>query len=156
MIWRHQKDILKFRNQLTFSADTKFFLAHKKQKKMPSKVANDRLGCTVFSTANQPKTSPSLKFCSLKYLTERLIYNDFVFRSKIEEVFWHSKDISFSQQTSCLCCFFKFTARHLTLFATFCYLKKLQNSVHTYWTENAFANSYVSSLAFSGHFNILF
>ena len=42
---------------------------------------------------------------------------------------------------------------YLLLFAT---CKKLKNLVHTYWSENTFANSYLSSLAFSGHFNILF
>ena len=33
---------------------------------MPSKVANNRLGWAVFSTANQQKTSLNLKFCSIK------------------------------------------------------------------------------------------
>ena len=33
---------------------------------MPSKIANNRLGWAVFSTANHPKTSPNLKFCYKK------------------------------------------------------------------------------------------
>ena len=37
-----------------------------KHKKLTSKAANNRVGWAVFSTANRPKTSPNIKFCSIK------------------------------------------------------------------------------------------
>ena len=54
---------------------------------MPSKVANYRLGWAVFSTANQPQTSPNLKFCFIK-MSHRatLIYNDFDSNSRVTQV----------------------------------------------------------------------
>ena len=44
-----------------FSVDTTIF-----KKKLPSKVAKNKLGWAVFSTANRPKNSPNLKFGSIK------------------------------------------------------------------------------------------
>ena len=46
-------------------------------KKTPSKVAHNRP--IFFSTANQPKTSPNLNFCSIKNAHRAAVcmYNDF-------------------------------------------------------------------------------
>ena len=46
-----------------FGAGATISFARKISKKLPSKVAYNRLGCPVFSTANQPETSSNLKFC---------------------------------------------------------------------------------------------
>ena len=40
--------------------------AHENIKKLPSKVAYFMAKSEIFSTANLPKTSPNLKFCSIK------------------------------------------------------------------------------------------
>ena len=47
---------------------------------MPSKIAHFSLIAVIFSTANQPKTIPNLKFCFIKMAhraTYMYIYNDF-------------------------------------------------------------------------------
>ena len=47
---------------------------------MPSKIAHFSLIAVIFSTANQPKTIPNLKFCFIKMAhraTYMYIYNDY-------------------------------------------------------------------------------
>ena len=59
----------------------RIFFALENIKKMPSKVAYFTAQSEIFSTANQPKTSPNIIFCSIKMAHRGiyiyLYYNDF-------------------------------------------------------------------------------
>lgn len=54
-----------------------YLFCPRKYKKTPSKVGYFSKTAEIISTAGQSKTSKNIKFCFIKLLTARFIYNDF-------------------------------------------------------------------------------